>query len=443
MTNRVNHRDDLIKVNSNLKFIRSIDESCKFYRSLHDSSGLNSQLNQSPGGFSLSVSSQPQLLTPNSVKKIYQSNNWKEIKKLQDQSDNDLNAIYTNFRNHPNNCWNEVEDDTTGEHYFMSWDVKGNYVWTYCASVNTINDPFNPQGKFSGITQYGVFSKTTSICGIHSYNLTTPTLLVESVFSLILSNFISKLVKQGINFLSSSLVSLISEAAADAGLDAVFTIASAALGFICSCVVFAIVFIGISYLWNFLNKRFQICVSIYNWDTVNDCLITKQSLSNAINPGQDLSTNLSIKINKQLPAGSTPSIPGFGLTLPPDIGQMLIKTTESVVAYAFIVYENLQTFLQGCSFSFSINFSSKQNSGFTYAFQCPWVASNGHYIENTIQDPSSFLKKARSNWVSSTNALTTNVEYIPINCFIDSLTGGDADGSDNYQVVIHIGNQTN
>ncbi|KAF2077329.1 hypothetical protein CYY_001332 [Polysphondylium violaceum] len=433
---RINHPDDLCKVTGNgfgkLRYIRPISESVKHHRELFKSTGQFSTTQPA----SISVAAPPQLLLPKSVLPTYQKNDWKGIYQLQQQANKDLVPIMSNFQNHPDNSWIEVQDDTDpSQFYYMSWDNQGNYAWCWCSAVKTASDPFNPDIKLNAPTQYGIFSKTTSIAGIHTYNLGLKEIVPELVAASILSFFINKAIKQGINFVASDLTKMLGDAAAEAGCELVFTISSFVLGAVCSCVVFAIVFIGISYLWNFLNKRFQICVSVYNWDTANDWQLPVQSLSNAVNPGEDQTNNLNINIAKQIPPGSNPF--GNGVQTPPDIGSELMHTVDAAMNYAYIIYVNKSTFMQGLSFALKCT-KNNTNTGFSYAFQCPWTASNGHYIENTPQDPNSFLSNARSHWVSSTAALTTTVAGMPIRCYIDALTGGDADGDDSYQVAVHI-----
>ncbi|KAF2072556.1 hypothetical protein CYY_006131 [Polysphondylium violaceum] len=415
-------------------FVRTLGEELKIQRELNK---FTSQLDSNQQQATLSIASPPQLLMTNEVKKIYQSNNWSAIKKLQDQANKDLSAMMSNIQNHPLNSWFEVQDDTDPtQYYYYTFDkINGSYAWCWCNAVNPAFDPFNPNIKLMAPVQYGVYSTTTSIAGIHSYNLGLATVLPEVAVASILSLFISKALGKGINFLASDLTKMISDAATEAGCELVFSIASSALGIVCGCVVFAIVFIGISYLWNFFNKRFQIYVSVYNWDPVNDWQIPVQALSNGVNPGQDSNNNINLQIPKQVPQGSHI---GKSVSLPPDIASELMHTMEAVVNYATIAYENTHTFAQGLSFSFNCSMVKNPNTGFTYAFQCPWVASNAQYIEGTVQDPNSFLSKARSHWVEKTGPLTVNVAGMPVSCWIDDLTGGDAQGSDNYQVAIHI-----
>ncbi|KAF2072512.1 hypothetical protein CYY_006179 [Polysphondylium violaceum] len=434
---RFNHPDDLRLVTGNgfgkLKYIRPLSECVKEFKESNTSKLSSKQ----PANFQLCAP--PQLLTNDSVKKSYQTNDWKAIKQLEDKANADLNPIMDNMQNHANNlnCWIKVQDDTDpSQFYYMNWDSKGNYVWCW-TSAKAAYDPFNPDYPLSAPVQYGQYSNSTQIAGTHSYKLG---LAVENITELVISgivaSFVAKSISKGINFLATDLGPLITEAAAEMGLEFIFTIPTFALAAVCGGLVFALVFIGLKALWGFLNKRFQICVSVYNWDKDNDWQIPVQSLSNGEMPGKDKSTNINLNIPKQSPPGTNPIKNGSSV-LPPDIGSQLMHTVDYTLNYAYLIYDNPSTFMQGLGFALKVT-KNNTSTGFSYAFHCPWTASNGHYIENTAQDPKSFLDKAGSHWVSSTAPLTTTVEGMPIRCYIDALTGGDAEGSDYYKVAVHI-----
>jgi len=437
MVVRFNHPSDLKKISNsgrfgNLKIIGTLGDAIKRDAPLYKARGVSDTVSY---GNTFSSGSQPQLLAPTSVQNAYRANDWNTIKSLQDKSNKDLTPLYSNFSNHPENSWIEVQNDEDSDTYYMSWDNNGNYAWSWCSSVDAAPfDPFNPDVKFTAPAQFGVFSKSTSICGIHSYNFGTALTITKLAVSGILSLFLSKLIKQGINFLAEKLMAMVGEAATETGLSMVFTIGSYAMTALCSVAVFAIVFIGLAFLWNYLNKKFQICLSVYNWDTTNDWQIITQEISNGVNPGEPSTKTLNIELPKAKLSGDQIT----AISLPADIRTELKTTTQSIVNYAFIVYENKQTFMEGCSFALNVEQVNNPDVGFTYAFQCPWSDNNAQYMENTPQDPSSFLSKARSHWSESVGPFSVNVQGIPIRAYIDALKGGDVDGTDNYKVAVHI-----
>ncbi|KAF2071148.1 hypothetical protein CYY_007538 [Polysphondylium violaceum] len=415
----------------NLRIVETLGEAKRKARIHNDAAGINSILSSKPAT-AVTLASPPQLITNAATSQIYKSNNWAKIKSLQDQADKDLRSMFTLMKDHPDAAWKRAIDDTTGIELYVTWTPQGSYCWSFCPSVNPGSVNNDPNTKFNANCQYGTFSKSTSICGIHTYNLGLSTLSTQIDVAGTIAGFVSKVMKKGVNFFAEDLIKMLSESAAEAGLDAVFTIGSAVLGAVCSAAVFIVVFIGIMYFYNFLNKRFQIVVNIYNWDSINDWKIPSQHVSNAINPGKDKDDKINISIPKLTNAAN--------VMLPPDLRDLLnITDLETVCSYSTIVYENEKTFAQGCSFAFPVTLGNNGNQGFTYAFECPWVADNGHYIEGTVQDPTSFLTKANSHWVKSTAPLkTTAASNVPVFASIDALHGGDANGSDSYCVNIHI-----
>jgi len=440
---RFNHPDDLHLVSKSgrfgkLKFIATQEEAMNQHRALY-ASEFNSK---APAGSNITVASAPRLLINNQVSNTYKTNNWQQIKKLKDQANQDLMPIYTNLQKFADSrAWVGVQEEKAdgGEIYYMCYDNRGNYVWSYCPTTIPTSDPNNPKVSFNAPTQFGQYSYTTSIAGIHSYNINLTTKLTTSAISLGVGIFAAKILSKGLNFTTADLTTLLTDgfaAVTDINIDIVFGLAAAAAPFVCFAVVFLVVFIGLQYLWGFLNKQFQIEVSVYNWDKNNDWNILVQALSNSINPGQDTTSNININIKEPVSPGEiNPYGPGGAYGLPPSVGSHLLQSTQTAINYAYIVYKNQSTFMQGNSFAFNC-VQGKSNKGFTYAFECPWTASNGHYMDGTSQDPNAFLKKG--NWIKNTSPLTVNTAGVSIEATIDSLKGGDVNGSQNYQVAIHI-----
>ncbi|KAF2072557.1 hypothetical protein CYY_006132 [Polysphondylium violaceum] len=397
---RFNHPDDLHLVTGNrfgkLKYIRPLSECVKEFK---ESNTLKLSSKQTAN---FQVCAPPQLFVNDRVKKIYQTNDWKAMKTLEDQASDDLDPIFENMKNKGGiYSWIKVQNES-GQQYYMSYDTRGNYVWCW-TSAKADFDPLNPQFPTSAPVQFGHYSSSTGISSAHSYKIgLAGQNISEVVISSIVATFVAKSIPKGLNFLSNNLGNLITEAAAELGLEFIFTIPSVAISAVCGGLVFALVFVGLKALWGVLNKEFQINVSVYNWDPVNDWQIQAQELSNGEIPGKDPDIN-NLNILAFTPAGSNVNLPAG------------IITAEDSVNYAFIVYDNVNPIMQGLSFALKIN-KNNTSTGFSYAFQCPWVASNAHYIENTAQDPKSFLKIAGSHWVSSTAPLTTTVDGMPISC---------------------------
>ncbi|KAF2070303.1 hypothetical protein CYY_008383 [Polysphondylium violaceum] len=433
---RVNHPDDLHVLkglgSGQFKFMGYIGEMSEKARQLNQEMNGATQTPATP----ISISQPPQLITTKNVAAAFKNNDWNTIYKLQAQADKDLSPIYKKFEDDPSKSWVMVRDEATGMKYHVSYVNTGSYAWTFSSYVDYGSDPENSHVKFTCSCQYGTYSKNTNIMGIHRYFLGLVKFASELTVSGFLAHFVNRLLRKGINFLSKDLGSLLTDAAADAGLDALFTIGTYVMPIFVPCAVFVIIFIGISYLWKWLNKRFTIYININNWDKDNDWYIRNQTFSNAFNPGKDNAKSLQIKIPKVLPPGSKV---WEKFWVPSDISSNLMHTLDTVVSYASLVYENDHHFAQGLSMALTVSLE-KTNIGMSFAFQCPWSAKNAQYMEGTIQDPDQFLSKARSHWIESTatNKITlgngTNVEAT-----IDKLKGGDPNGEDTYCVTINIG----
>ncbi|KAF2072435.1 hypothetical protein CYY_006247 [Polysphondylium violaceum] len=438
--NRVNHPDDLHKVLGlgNLKFIGYIDEQCAKNRELERQ--INGQsLGDSVASTPAEISLTPQLITSPMVRDAFKHNDWKTIQKLSDQADADLKPMIDQCINKPFKAWVLVMDQNTGLDYHISYSSNGSYLWTFCPYVDSATDPNNPNVKYSCTAQVGSYSKTTGIAGVHSYLLKLVKITAGATISALIAYFVNRLLKKGIDFLASDLSIFLTDAATDAGITALFTIGTYVLPIFVPCAIFAIVFIGIHLLWEWLNKHFTICVYVNNWDTDHDWYIRDQALSNAVNPGKNNNNSLNIKIPKLIPPGTNPF---SKIWVPSDISSQLMHTTddEVVVSYVYLVYQNSSTFAQGCSFAFALECEST-NSGMTYAFQCPWVDSNAHYMEDSVQNANSFLSKARAHWVESTSTYQVTASNGKlIEATIDALTGGDGQGSDNYKIIINLAN---
>ncbi|KAF2070360.1 hypothetical protein CYY_008316 [Polysphondylium violaceum] len=423
MTIRVNDPQDLTKINKNLRYVTQLSNS------------TSSQPIKSKA--SISVASQPRLYVPKDVRSAYLINNWVKLHILQEKASQDLAAVYDHITKHQTTAWITVEDMTTNSKFNMIWDSNGNYVWASCRGITYVTDPIDPQVHFVAPVTYGVFSKSTNICGVHAYSLSSATEITELVCAGIFSFFVGKLIAKGINFLADDIIAFLADSALELGFELVFS-SVVAVSAVCCVAVFAIVFIGTVFLFNFLNKRFQISVSVYNWDTQVNWQVRNQSLTNAVNPGKPEKLDLNLDINKVSPAGSV--VPIGNVNIPDAILEQVIRTCEDSFSYAFICYENVKTFAQGLSFSFQCTRNYDQKVGFTYAFECPWTASNAQYMEGTVQDPKAFLEKANKNWVKKTGPFTTSVsnDGSTIKAYFDMLQGGDQDGKDCYKVAVHI-----
>ncbi|KAF2076313.1 hypothetical protein CYY_002369 [Polysphondylium violaceum] len=428
---RLNHPDDLPNVyQGRLRIIGTLGESVKKYRALHAATGLTSL---SSGTNNVTPNKQPLLMTNDENKAAYMNNNFGKIKDIETKAQNDLQPVYTNISNNPDTAWVEVEDTDTGDQFYMAWSSSGS-VWSFTQSINPVSfenkkiraSQGDTDTKYEALVQFGTYSQSGSVAGIHSYNIGLGTMAVESVIAMMLAKTISGFVSDGLGFLVSAFAERLGAAAAEVGLEVAFVVPEFVIGAVAACLCFAIVFVGLAYLWNWINRQYTIRVQIFNWDTNNDWQVPSQALSNAINPGKDnQTTEMGIKLDKMVDAGAIVYPPGF----------QGVKTLDNVVYYCLIIYENDHTFAQGCSFAVQMQCNGSTTNGSTYAFQCPRWSDNGHYMVGQVIDANSFLETARSNWTSNMSLNVTTANNIPVNSTMDALSGAD---NQLYNINIHI-----
>lgn len=161
--------------------------------------------------------SSPVLLASKSVKQAYQSRNYQLIKKMEQDAQNDLATVYNNVINKGNAAWTKVRKD--GKEFYMSWSSKGS-MWSYTDSITPVGtDQSTGETTYQATVQIGTYTATGKIVGIQSYNLTTTTLLVESVIAFIVAKAVSGIIAEGLGFLVARFSLLLVQAAVELGLE--------------------------------------------------------------------------------------------------------------------------------------------------------------------------------------------------------------------------------
>ena len=375
----------------------------------------------SPQNCQVSSESSPILLASKTVKEVYQSNDFAKIKELEAKAQKDLGAVYTNVATNKEKAWTKVKKDN--KEFYMSWSQTGS-MWAYTESNSSADGT-----TYQAVVQIGTYSSSSQIVGIQTYNLTLPTLLVESVIAYILARAVSSIIADGLGFLFTRFAIYLAEAAAEAGLEAFsFTISAATLSSVATCLVFAIVFIGLAYLWNWLNRKYTIRLQIYNWDDTNSWKATgRPYLSNAKIAGDDQKFDFTLP--KMVKPGGVVTPPGFDP----------VETLDSVCYYAVVVWENDNTFLEGCSMAIGMQ-KEGINEGFMWAFDCPRFSNNQQGADDGLQDPKTYRNKNPWNQKPLGFQIQSTSTKIPVSFALDALSGA----SDSlYNINIHIGSGTN
>ena len=148
------------------KDIEIVDTDCVKNCQLLVSEGLKQQRIDSE----LYTEQTPMLFCNNKVKKIYQSNNFAKIKKLEQQAQADLQPIYDNLKRSSDDAWTKVR--VSGEEFYMVWSDRAS-MWVRPIDVKYAEDNQKYQMSF----EVGTYSESTSVLGIQTYNFSVSVVL--------------------------------------------------------------------------------------------------------------------------------------------------------------------------------------------------------------------------------------------------------------------------
>jgi len=423
-----NHPDHLPTHFGKLQIVGTAAQEIVKYRALHASEPQYTRLAAAPSQPTLCTPDQQPLLScTQNVKKIYQTNNFNMMGSLEEQAQRDLQPIIDNINQFGENAWVKVQA-VNGEQFYMTWSSVAS-MWSYTPSLNpsTDSDKINdPNAQFQAVCQFGSYSSSTNVAGTQSFKIGLATQILKSVCSLIIARAVSSLLPSGLSFLASTFSEAVTQSASSIGLSILkFLTPAEFLGPLAGNILFTIVFIGLKYLWEWMNRQYTIRVQVFNWDTQSDWNLTDQAKSNAVNPGLDPSINdFNLLIAKMVAPNQA--------VYPPDFAPR--NSFDTIVHYALIVYENDSTFMEGCSFAFQATRAIDNINGFSYAFQCPRLSNNSQYIQGAVVEPNAFLKNAASNWSSFLNQ-QVSAGGVPIGACLDRLQGAP---ENLYNINIHI-----
>lgn len=408
----INNPEFLPNFFKDIEVLCSADVEIENYRAIH----ANLDISSTPTECIVQADKIPTLLSSKEVKRAYQYNDFKTIKALQEKANADLEAVYYNISHNGAKAWTKVRGSDNKE-FYMSWSDTG-IIWAQTLSSTSSSNDDTKQC----VVQIGSYSKSTSILGIHAYNLTVPVLVGEMAAALIVAKAISGIIAEGLGFLFARFALLLAQAAAEIGLASFsFTVPLAAVSAVASCLVFAIVFIGLAYLWNWLNRKYTIRLQVFNWDDKNSWSADGQYLSNAKFCGDE----------KELKFTLPEMIKPDDVVVPP--GFSPVQVLDSVCYYAVLIWENDQTFAEGCSMA--IRMTKNEREGFMWAFDCPRFTANKQAAEPRITDPKAYREHCSWNKHPLRFDITT-LSGTPVSFALDALSGA----SDNlYNININIG----
>jgi len=418
MSKILNHPDFMPNIFPGLKIIGpAVDDIALFKQHAvnFDAKGVSGEVRPT---------SSPVIQTTSANRQAYQSCNFPLIKQLEDLASEDLNDVFNNINQHGFAAFQKCEFN--GKPLYASWS-RGGMVWGYTESVNPVNN--DPSIKYEAVVQFGTYAETAQIAGISAYNLRLPELLIEGILAGLMVKLLASYVAEGLTFIAAAFAAKMGLILAEWGIALTFTLPEFVIPLVAACIVFTIVFVGLSYIFNFLNRQYHLRLQIMNWDPTQEWEVDGQYLSNAEIPGHEDGI-LKFNLPKMLPPGSTVTPPGW--TGP-------IHILDSVCYYGTAIWNNRSTFMQGCSMAVRVR-RNNTDDGFMWAFDLPRWSANRQVILPGTQDPYAFYEDVFRNDKWDQNPLQCikicSNTLNPIRYGLDFLTGGP----DNlFNVVINIG----
>lgn len=325
----------------------------------------------------LGVQNTPRLVTSDRVKSLYVNNDFKAIQNLQKEAQKDIGPIHENIKLHKEKAWTRVRGKD-GKEFYLSYSKKGS-MWVFPEEMRTMTDA-EGNVTYQCVMQIGSYTATGNIVGIHSYNFSYKSILPIMAIALIVAVALAAILFQALAFAVTALSLVLATAASALGFASFsFTIGPVGLFVLAATVIFIIVFIGLMALWNFINRKYTIRLQVYNWDKNYDWKIVDDFKSNSITP----STKDPILID----------IPKFDpeVIYPPGFDP--VEPIDQICHYAVIIWENDNTFLEGCSMALRFKRGDNPDYGFMWAFSCPRFKDNQQAATNQLTTAKNYREK--------------------------------------------------
>lgn len=325
----------------------------------------------------LGIQNTPRLVTSDRVKSLYVNNDFKAIQNLQKEAQKDIDPIHENIKLHKEKAWTRVRGKD-GKEFYLSYSKKGS-MWVFPEEMRTMTDA-EGNVTYQCVMQIGSYTATGNIVGIHSYNFSYKSILPIMAIALIVAVALAAILFQALAFAVTALSLVLATAASALGFASFsFTIGPVGLFVLAATVIFIIVFIGLMALWNFINRKYTIRLQVYNWDKNYDWKIVDDFKSNSITP----STKDPILID----------IPKFDpeVIYPPGFDP--VEPIDQICHYAVIIWENDNTFLEGCSMALRFKRGDNPDYGFMWAFSCPRFKDNQQAATNQLTTAKNYREK--------------------------------------------------
>ncbi|KAF2077775.1 hypothetical protein CYY_000896 [Polysphondylium violaceum] len=400
----LNHPAHLPKKNT--KIIGNTGEQINFYKKLHASSGLHvPHCNFNASQTQVVADVGPKLGMSNRVKNIYQTNNFNEINKVEEQCSNDLTPIYNNA-DKPTS-WITVETEG-GAQLVMRWASNGSYIYSYPLSItpafNNTNNT-DPNAKYIARVQFGVYSASTGLFGTHTYKFGLTTAITGISAATMVALTVGKLMNSSFMYYVEDFATLLTKAANQMNIAAEFYTPKEVQGTLVGHIDFVCNFIAYYFYSSMLHMS---RIQIFNWDTYSQWTINTQAIKNANYPGlEDPSkvyiTNAALSDSAFYPQGyEKPELTvGYSVYIYAGYG----SATGAVTQVALQVGRAINP-IEGCTYAFSnVHTGPVQNL-------------SGAFIE-----PNVFLQNTKTtDWVKKQLTVSATTNSVPVTATINTAT---------------------
>ena len=368
--------------------------------------------------FDVGLEKQSEMITTSSNKRAFIQNNFGEINRIKKTASNEVSKLYKYIIDKKFDAWKCIKSD--GKEYYVA--NNGTAAMWVCLESET-QQVENDKTKFIKKYQIGTYSSAGNILGISSYNFTTFSTVTASILAYIIVHALSILLASAIDAVAETFLAALVSGAQAVGLPATFAYAAASLtGFIIYALITIIIFFGILYAWDFINRKYYINVNIYNWDKKETWIIDKCVEDNAVTSSQTKVKD--IVLPPASPSTFTP--PGFKPLTP----------LEELCFYVSCTWTNDSTFLQGLGMYVRFRKDNEPNTGFMWAFDCPRFGDNKHGAKNTPSHLGNYSNNAKfSDSPLNFQIALTDVKKTRVSFGLDALSGAD---NNTYNVLINI-----
>ncbi|KAF2075339.1 hypothetical protein CYY_003368 [Polysphondylium violaceum] len=384
----------------NIKIIGNIGEQINDYKKLHSSPGSNvSHCNFNSIQTQAVAYGGPKLGMSNRVKNIYQTNNFNEIKNLENQCSDDLTPIYKGSENLKS--WVAFMDEDATQ-FVIRWDNNGSYIYSFPLSITPASSYANntdPNAKYIALVQFGVYSASTGLCGTHTYKFGLTCAIPGVSAALMIAITVGKLMNSRFMYLVNEFAILLTQAANQMNIAAEFYTPKEAEGTLAGHIDFICNFIADQFYSTMFNfSRIQ----IFNWDTYSQWTINTQAIINASYPA-GLEDPSKVYITYAAFNGSA------------FYPQCLVKP-DNTVGYSLYLYYGHGTSIT--QVALQVGRAINPIEGCTYAFSVPPTGPVQN-LSGAFIDPQVFLQNTKTtDWVRNQLTVSTT-NSVPVTATID------------------------